>query len=87
MANAGNCGDFLRELLEWISKEKPFGIVHKTAPLNYGGELGILVWDYVIWNELTFVDHRTKSKQSLFNSFSDSDTEEKFNELVCTYGV
>lgn len=80
-------GKIVSELLEWIDKSKPFGVVHKTAPINYGGEPGILVWDYIVWNELTFVDHRTKSKQSLFNSFSDDATEEKFNEIVAIYGI
>ena len=77
----------VKELLEWIEKNKPFGIVHKTAPINYGGEVGLLVWDYLVWNELTFVDRATKSKQSLFNSISDQKTEERFDEIVARYGI
>ena len=79
--------EIVKELLKWIADNKPFGIVHKTAPINYGGEIGLLVWDYIVWNELTFVDHATKSKQSLFNSFSDHKTSEKFNEIVSRYGI
>lgn len=75
------------ELLSWIADKKPFGIVHDTAPINYGGEIGLLVWDYVIWNELTFLDHATKSKQSLFNSISDKETKKKFDEIVARYGI
>ena len=75
------------EILKWITETKPFGIVHKTAPINYGGEPGLLVWDYIIWNELTFVDHKTKSKQSLFNSVSDNKTSEEFERIVSKYGI
>ena len=77
----------IKEILEWCAKNKPFGVVHKTAPIHYGGEDGILVWDWVIWNELTFVDRATKSKQSLFNSISDTATQEKFDEIVSKYGI
>ena len=75
------------EMAKWIADNKPFGIVHKTAPINYGGEPGILVWDYVIWNELTFMDHRTKSKTSLFNNISDSKTHDEFDRIVSLYGI
>lgn len=75
------------ELLKWIASTKPFGIVHRTAPINYGGKVGLLVWDYVIWNELTFLDYEDKSKQSLFNSISDNETEARFNEIVSRYGI
>lgn len=77
----------IEEMLKWIAKAKPFGIVHDTAPICYGGEMGLLVWDYIIWNELTFVDFKTKSKQSLFNSTSDNKTRDKFDEIVRKYGV
>ena len=63
--------EIIKELFEWIEKEKPFGFVHRTAPINYCGEPGLLVWDYIIWNEITFVDNKTKFKQSLYSSFSD----------------
>lgn len=79
--------EVVREILNWIETEKPFGVVYDTAPINYGGEPGLLVWDYIIWNELTFVDNRTKSKQSLFNSISDNKTREKFDEIVAKYGI
>lgn len=77
----------VKELVEWIEKEKPFGFIHRTAPINYCGEPGLLVWDYIVWNEITFVDNKTKFKQSLYSSFSDQNTEAKFNELVSRYGI
>jgi len=75
------------EILKWIADKAPFGIVHKTAPIMINDEKGLLVWDYVIWNELTFVDQATKSKQSLFNSVSDNKTQEEFDRLVSKYGI
>ena len=78
---------FVIDLLKWIEEKKPFGIVHDTAPICYGGEDGLLVWDFIIWNELTFVDKKTKTKQSLFNDMSDKRTKEKFDELVSKYGI
>lgn len=77
----------IAEILAWIAKAKPFGIVHKTAPVNYGGKVGLLVWDYIVWNELTFVDGETKSKQSLFNSISDEKTRAEFDSIVSRYGI
>ena len=79
--------EMVLQVMTWIADNKPFGIVYDTAPICYGGELGLLVWDYIIWNELTFVDQKTKSKQSLFNDFSDKRTREKFDELVSKYGI
>ena len=75
------------EIVKWIADKKPFGIVHKTAPVNYGGRPGLLVWDYIVWNELTFVDGETKEKQSLFNSGDDKKTEAEFNRIVSQYGI
>jgi len=79
--------EMVRMMLDWIGKAKPFGIVHKTAPVNYGGEPGLLVWDFIIWNELTFVDAKTKTKQSLFNNFSDKETKKEFDRIVEEYGI
>jgi hypothetical protein len=45
-----------------------------------------LVWDYIIWNELTFEDIGTGEKYSLANRLSDEEMERKFNELVIKYG-
>lgn len=70
---------------EMIDK-KPYGIVHKRHPIIYNGQNGYLVWDYIIWNELTFENAHTHEKMSLFNSISDKETEERFNELVGLYG-
>ena len=78
---------FATDILKKIVEEKPFVIVHDTAPICYGGERGLLVWDFALWNELTFVNQKTKEKQSLFNSMSDEQTRAKFDELVTKYGI
>lgn len=41
-------------LLGQVIKTGPFGIVHKTHEVTIGGKKGLLVWDYILWNELTF---------------------------------
>lgn len=59
-----------------------FGFIHRTEPIKYGEELGFLVWDYVLYNEITFISIDKKIVQRLFNSTSDKETEEEFNKLV-----
>lgn len=82
-------GNIFGEIAAGITRElidkKPYGIVHKRYPITYGGENGYLVWEYIIWNELTFENVITHEKMSLFNSISDTETEAKFNELVKLY--
>lgn len=80
-------GKFAEDFLSWLVKSKPFGIVHDAAPIKLNGKYGLLVWDYVIWNELTFVDEETKEKRSLFNNMSDEATKAKFAEYVLKYGI
>ncbi len=75
-----------KKIAHEILEKDPYGIVHKRHPITYGGQKGYLVWDYIIWNELTFENANTHEKISLFNSISDSETEEKFNEYVRIYG-
>lgn len=72
--------------VEEVIREKPYGIVHKSARIHYGKQSGRLVWDYIIWNELTFEDDDTHRKISLMNNLSDKKTEEMFDELVSKYG-
>ena len=79
--------DFIKDIANWVAKEKPFGIVHDAHPIKLDGKSGLLVWDYIVWNELTFVDSDTKEKQSLFNNISDKKTREKFDEYVSKYGI
>lgn len=59
-----------------------FGFIHKTEPIKYGEKLGFLVWDYILYNEITFISIDKKIIQRLFNSTSDKETEKEFNKLV-----
>ena len=67
-------------------RTKPYGIIHKSALITYGGKKGRLVWDYILWNELTFEDLETGEKYSLANGFSDKEIETRFDELVNQFG-
>lgn len=78
-------GEVLLSAVGQIMDKKPYGIVQKRHPITYNGQNGYLVWDYIIWNELTFENADTHEKMSLFNSISDQETEKKFNEFVCLY--
>ena len=67
--------------------EKPIhGIVHKREQVEINGVTGFLVWDYIVWNEITFETMDGKY-YSFFNSVSDQETEEKWNELVGKFGI
>ncbi len=67
-------------------RTKPYGIIHKREIISYDGNEGYLVWDYLIYNELTFEDRQTGKKLSLGTSFSDTEIEAEFNRLVEKYG-
>ena len=67
-------------------RTKPYGIIHKSALITYCGKKGRLVWDYILWNELTFEDLETGDKYSLANRFSDAEAEAFFNDYVSRYG-
>ena len=64
-----------------------YGFIHKQAIIKYRGKEGRLVWDYILFNELTFEDSETGKQYSLGMSASDKKTEAIFNELVSRYGV
>ncbi|MBE6911095.1 MAG: hypothetical protein E7473_01080 [Ruminococcaceae bacterium] len=76
----------LSDLAKAAVKEGKYGFIHKTASINFKGKKGRLVWDYILWNELTFEDLETGLKYSLGQSASDKKTEQMFNQLVELYG-
>lgn len=67
--------------------ERAYGAVHKSTPATMNDEQGFLIWDYIIFNELTFLNHNTGKIVSLFTSFSDSEMETKYNEFASKYGI
>ena len=73
-------GDILKNL------SRVHGIIHKQTMAEFNGVKGFLIWDYIIWNEITFDDMEGNS-YSLFSSISDNGTEKVWEELSKRYGV
>lgn len=63
-----------------------YGFIHRQAPAEINGVKGFLIWDYIIYNEITFKDINDNI-YSLFNSVSDDKTEKQWNEFVKKFGV
>ncbi len=70
-------------------EDKPYGIVKERIPIRINNIDGWLVWDYIVWNELTFEyeDKDGTRKLSLFNKINDEETQNKFDELKSKYGI
>ena len=66
---------------------RTYGVVHKSTPAVMNGYKGFLIWDYIIYNELTFLNSENGDITSLFHSFSDDKMNERFNEFARKYGV
>ena len=65
---------------------KTHGFVHKRAEAEINGIRGFLVWDFIVYNEITF-DDAEGGVMSFFSSMSDDGTEAGWNRLVKKYGV
>ena len=63
-----------------------YGSVHKCTTAVINGKKGFLVWDSIVWNEITFQDEDGKI-MPFFTSMSDKETEKEWNDLVKKYGV
>lgn len=70
----------LEKVLSMVGKN--FGVIHRSEAITMNGVEGYLIWDYVIYNELTFVNGKTGEHTSLFTSFSDRETAQRFDEYV-----
>ena len=74
-----------------MTYERPEGngfcIIKKTCDAEMDGKKGTLVWDYLIFNEITFVNAKTRKVQSLFCSWSDEKAEKTFNDLCRKYAI
>ena len=46
---------------------KTYGVIHKQIPAEIDGVQGFLIWDYILYNEITFKD-MDDNIQSLFKS-------------------
>ena len=65
---------------------KAHGFVHKRTEAEINGIRGFLVWDFIVYNEITF-DDAEGNIMSFFTSTSDDKTEVEWNRLVRKYGV
>lgn len=85
---------FVKDVLELIEDGNKlmkaishiYGIIYKQVPAKIHDEKGFLIWDYILFNEITFKDMQGNI-YSLFKSWSDTKTEKVWDELVKKYGV
>lgn len=61
-------------------------IVHKRIEAEINGVHGFLIWDYLIWNEISF-DADNGETYSFFTSFSDKKTKHVWKKLKKIYGI
>lgn len=65
-----------------------FGFIHERKQVFYKNKKGDLVWDYILYNEISFVpDEDPKSIERLFSSISDKNTKKRYNELYEKYKI
>ena len=69
--------------VSFVLRDKPYGIVKQRKEIMYNGQQGWLVWDYIIYNEITL--EYDGNKISMFNSMSDDETQKTFDELLKIY--
>jgi len=65
---------------------RTYGKVCKATPAVINGSKGFLIWDYILFNELTFLNQENGMIVSLFTSSSDEETEKRFNHFAEKYG-
>lgn len=66
---------------------RTYGIVHKSTPAIMNGCKGFIIWDYILYNELTFLNSETGEIVSLYHSLSDEKMEKRYQEFAHKYGV
>lgn len=79
--------EIIQQLIPAAKKiAKMHGLIHKRVEAEINGIHGFLVWDFVIYNEITF-DDIEGNIISFFTSTSDDETEAEWSQLVKKYGV
>ena len=80
--------DLLKDVIGPAVKavSKMHGFIHKRTDVEINGVKGFLVWDFILYNEITF-DDINGNIYSFFSSFSDKDTEREWNKLVDKYSI
>jgi len=75
----------LKEALKFASRT--YGIIHKATPAFMNNYNGFLIWDFQVYNELTFFNSETKDFISLYHSVLDEKMESMFYEFAEKYGI
>ena len=87
----GGIGDIFGTIPQIIKAaeavQKIYGPIHKRTTAEINGKKGFLIWDYMLANEITFQRDEDGKIISFGISFSDEETEKKWNELVEKYGT
>lgn len=78
--------DVVKQIVASV-RSKPYGIVKRRTKICYGNKSGDLVWDFLIFNEITFEDDETHSKISFGLQWNDKKTEEIYEKIVAKYEV
>lgn len=76
-------------LFKVIKGLKPsFGIIHKAEVIEKDGRVkGYLVWNYLLFNEICYIEVDGNNLQKLFASTCDRESEERFQILCHQYGI
>lgn len=69
------------DTFKFITEQKPYGIVKKRELLLFDNEKYWLVWDYIIWNELTLENVKSGQKASMWQGMSDEEAQNQFDEI------
>lgn len=77
------------EGLDQVGKSlaRKYGFIHQAWPARMQGKNGYLIWDYVLYNEITFLPDDGSDVVRFHHSFSDDETRAEFEKLVRQFGV
>ena len=63
---------------------KSYGLIHKREIVEYNGKKCWLVWDSILYNEITLEEMETGKQMQMWTSKDATETEAKFNEIILT---
>ena len=79
--------DLLFNGIKTVIREKPYGIIKKRARICYDGIKGDLVWDALLFNEITFHDDQAQTHRSFGLNTHDAKTQKQFDQIEKKYGI
>ena len=72
--------DITTNVLSTVTKS--YGLIERREAVEFENKPCWLVWDYLIYNDITLEERETGKQIRLFSSISDEKTEAKFNEII-----